>query len=56
MEFKGYEVDMTVQSLPELEQRALELMLFVSAQKNAIKEAKKELDCILKEIEIKKKD
>lgn len=42
--------------LRELEQRALELMLFVNASKASIKQAKKDIDALLERIEELKKD
>jgi enoyl reductase-like protein len=43
-------------TLHELEQRALELMLFVNASKASIKQAKKDIDALLERIEELKKD
>lgn len=39
------------EALYELEQKVLDLMLFVCAQTKAIKEAKKDIDQLLKQIE-----
>ena len=43
-------------NLHDLEQRTLELMLFVAAQKAEIKQAKKEIEELLKQIEILKNE